>query len=105
MHNHANLLLRLYGIGRGQAAEYWGSDYLASDQEICLFNVAALAKTQYKAQDPVFKPYLDAFVAGVNAYASLHPEAIGDEFKKVLPVKAEEVLEHGIRLLVLEFRS
>src|SRR5258707_5768073 len=29
MHNHANLLLRLYGIGRGQAAEYWGSDYLA----------------------------------------------------------------------------
>ena len=24
MHNHANLILRLYGRARGRAAEYWG---------------------------------------------------------------------------------
>ena len=32
MQSHGNLILRLYGQARGQAAEFWGEDYLESDR-------------------------------------------------------------------------
>src|ERR1700748_3253646 len=39
MHNHANLVLQLYGVARGRAAEYWGKNYLQSDEVIHKFNL------------------------------------------------------------------
>jgi acyl-homoserine-lactone acylase len=103
MHNHANLLLSLYGQARGRAAEYWGQNYLASDKQVLLFNIPELGGRAYSEQNPEFRRYLDAFVKGVNAYAAAHPEAIGQEFRQVLPVTGTDVMAHCIRVLFLRF--
>ncbi|WP_128545871.1 acylase [Larkinella soli] len=103
MNNHANLLLRLYGQARGRAAEYWGAEYLFSDKLVALFNLPERARNQYRAQDPDYRPYLDGFVQGLNAWAQVHPDAIGPEFRPVLPITAEDVLAHVTRVICLEF--
>ncbi|HWJ29651.1 MAG TPA: penicillin acylase family protein, partial [Flavisolibacter sp.] len=103
MHNHANLLLKLYGQARGRAAEYWGKDMLQSDQEVHLFNLTKIAKNAYSQQKPEYKGYLDAFVKGINAYAAAHPEAIASEMKPVLPVTVEDVLAHSTHVICLVF--
>ncbi len=47
---------------RGRGAEYWGEKYLPLDKKIHLFNIPALAQEHYAAQNPGFKPCIDAFV-------------------------------------------
>ena len=44
------------------------------------------ARKSYLKQDKEYKSYLDAFTKGMNDYAKAHPEAIGKDFKQVLPV-------------------
>lgn len=105
MHNHADLLLQLYGQARGRAAEYWGEKYVASDKQIQLFNLADSAKAQYARQSGEFKKYLDAFVDGVNAYSKAHPNSIDSAMKRVLPVTVYDVLAHGKRIIGLEFTA
>jgi acyl-homoserine-lactone acylase len=103
MHNHGNLIAKLYGQARGKAAEYWGSNYLIRDKEIHLFNIPALAKAEYGEQNPEFRTYLDAFTRGINDYVSAHPEAISQENKQVFPIGPEDVLAHCIRVIFTEF--
>jgi len=103
MHNHANLILQLYGQARGRASEYWGKKYFTSDKQIHLFNLPEQAKKIYSRQKPSVKGYLDAFVHGLNAYAKAHPDEIGKEFQQVLPVTVLDVLAHNIRVISLEF--
>jgi acyl-homoserine-lactone acylase len=103
MENHANLLLQLYGQARGRAAEYWGANYLDSDKIVTLFGLPEQAQKQYAQQPADYKPCLDSFVSGLNAYAKAHPEAIGAEFKQVLPITPQDVLAHISRVLCLEF--
>jgi acyl-homoserine-lactone acylase len=103
MHNHADLLLRLYGQARGRAAEYWGATFLASDEQVQLFQVPELARQAYIRQDRLFGPLLDSFANGINAFAAAHPEAISPENRQVLPVMPEDVLAHGIRVVYLRF--
>ena len=103
MHNHANLFLKLYGQARGRAAEYWGEPYRESDKQVLLFGLPALAKQEYSQQTPAFKVLLDAFVAGINAYAKAHPDKISMESSRVLPVTADDVFAHGLRVVFLRF--
>ena len=103
MHNHADLILHLYGQARGRAAEYWGKDYLRSDMKILLFNVPEQAIRVYEKQKPEFKSYLDAFTDGINAWAKAHPDAISEDVKQVLPVTVFDVIAHTIRVISLEF--
>jgi acyl-homoserine-lactone acylase len=103
MHNHANLLLKLYGQAQGRAAEYWGESYLPSDIQVHLFNVPETAKLHYAKQDIESKKRLDAFVKGMNAYASAHPEDVDDTLKCVLPITSSDVLAHSSRVICLEF--
>jgi len=103
MHNHANLLLRLYGQARGRAAEYWGEKYLASDKQVHLFDVPSQAGRNYAAQNPLFRGMLDSFVNGINDFAKAHPDAISQENHQVLPVTGTDVLAHGIRVIFLTF--
>ncbi len=103
MHNHANLLLELYGQARGRASEYWGDKYLDSDKQVHLFSLPETAKKQYAQQPLEGKQHLDAFVRGVNAYAQMHPEAIDPAKKQVLPITAYDVLAHSSRVICLEF--
>ena len=97
MQNQANLILRLYGESRGRAAEYWGPSHLELDKWVQLNGVPELAKTWYEAQDPEFRKYLDAFARGMNDYAKAHPDAIGAEYRVVLPVTGLDVIEHPLR--------
>jgi len=103
MHNHANLLLKLYAQARGCAAEYWGEDYIQSDRRIHLFNLPDSAKAKYKNYSGTDKQYLDAFVAGINGYAKAYPNKIDAVATKLLPILATDVLAHSTRVICLEF--
>lgn len=103
MQSHGDLLLRLYGQARGRAAEYWGEDYLESDQWALTMGVPNRARHWYQAQSPTFRGYLDAFAAGINAYAQEHGDLIADEVEVVLPVQPEDVLAHLQQLLYFTF--
>ena len=103
MHNHANLLLKLYGQARGCAAEYWGEEYIQSDKRIHLFNIPDSAHTKYKKARGTDKQYLDAFVTGINDYAKAYPNKIDAVAAKLLPILATDVLAHSTRVICLDF--
>ncbi|MCW3466007.1 acylase [Chitinophaga nivalis] len=103
MHNHADLLLRLYAQARGRAAAYLGENYLAEDKLVQLYDVPELARQHRSRQHKEMNNYLEAFVAGMNAYATAHPEAIGAPYKPILPITANDVMGHKIRVLYLKF--
>jgi|GEM_PF-114489 len=103
MQSHGDLILRLYGQARGQAAQYWGERYLESDRWVRRMGVPARAHKWYQMQNPAFRKYLDAFVAGINAYARQHPDRISDEMEVVLPVSATDVLAHTQRVIHFSF--
>ncbi|BCL80845.1 7-beta-(4-carbaxybutanamido)cephalosporanic acid acylase [Ktedonobacteria bacterium brp13] len=99
MQNQGNLLLSLYGQARGRAAEYWGQGYLSSDQLVRTLGFPQNAQHWYDEQTPEFRSYIAAFVAGINDYASQHPDQIADQYKVVLPVQVTDVLAHVERIL------
>ncbi|WP_333114097.1 MULTISPECIES: acylase [unclassified Microcoleus] len=103
MQSHGNLILRLYGQARGQAAEFWGEDYLESDRWVQTMGIPNRAKAWYESQTPIFRNYLDAFVGGMNAYAKEHPEALTEELKIALPLKPADVLAHEQRVINFTF--
>ena len=103
MHNHADLILKLYGQARGRAAEYWGESYLESDKQAGLFEIARHAGENWLKQKEPCKAYIEAFVRGANAYSTKYPEVIGEKFRQVLPVTGTDVMAHVIRILCLEF--
>jgi acyl-homoserine-lactone acylase len=101
--SHGNLILRLYGEGRGRAAEYWGQDNINSDRWVRTMGIPARAQIWYTEQTPEFRSYLDAFAAGINAYAQKHPELIDDSVEAVLPVQGVDVLAHLQHILHFTF--
>lgn len=104
MQAHADLLLKLYGEARGRAAEYWGgADNLRSDQLIHMLDIPGQAQRSYAGQTPEFRRLLDAFAAGLNAYAGAHPDLIDDPREVVLPITGADILGHGNRSLRYNF--
>jgi acyl-homoserine-lactone acylase len=103
MKNHADLILKLYAQARGQAAGYWGKEFLDTDKLSHLFELTTKAENAYKQLSPEVKDNLDAFVKGVNDYANLHPNDIGEKYRQVLPVAATDVISHTLRITCLEF--
>ncbi|OFY00931.1 MAG: 7-beta-(4-carbaxybutanamido)cephalosporanic acid acylase [Bacteroidetes bacterium GWC2_40_22] len=103
MHSHSNLILKLYAQARGKSAAFFGRDYLESDKLINLFRINEKAEDCYKNMGGEYKSYLDAFVRGINDYASENPGSIPDDYKKILPVTASDVMAHIIRVLCIEF--
>ena len=96
--SHGDLLLKLYAEGRGRAAEIWGPSELKNDRWMALNGVAARTQAWLKAQSPSFRADLEAFAAGINAYAAAHPDALSPEAKQVLPVSAADVLGYSLKL-------
>ena len=94
MHSHGDLILRLYGQARGKGSEYWGESFFESDKWVRTMGVPGRAQRWYEAQSPSFRKDLDAFAAGLNAYASEHPDDISNDVKVVLPVTAVDVIAH-----------
>lgn len=101
--NHADLILRLYGEARGRAAEYWGEDYLESDQRIRTLSIPQQAAEGYAALDDEFRAYVEAFADGINDYAMGHSERIAAAMQAVLPITPQDIIAHGIRVLRYEF--
>jgi len=101
--SHGNLILRLYGQARGRAAEYFGEEYLKSDQYVRTMGIPTRAREWYEAQSPNMRDYLDAFAAGINAYALEHPEQIDEQVKLVLPIEGIDILAHVQRVIHFHF--
>ncbi|HEX6370276.1 MAG TPA: acylase [Longimicrobium sp.] len=98
-HLHGDAILHLYGLARGRGAEYWGERYAGSDRIARSMGIPGAAREGYDAQDDGFRRYLDAFAAGVNAYARAHPEAIADSMEAVLPVTGADLVAHTHRVM------
>lgn len=97
--NHADLILRLFAESRGRAAEYFGPERLESDRWVRTNNVPARAAAWYAAQTPAFRANLDAFAAGVNAYAAANPDKIDDAAERVLPLTGVDLVAHAHKLV------
>ena len=103
MASHGDLILRLYGEARGRAAEYWGPENLDLDRWVRTMGIPARAHEWTKAQEPEFRAYLDAFAAGMNAYAREHADRISPEVQVVLPVIGADILAHFQRVIHFTF--
>jgi len=57
------------------------------------------AKKWAAAQSPEFAPLIAAFVKGLNAWADEHRAEISAEAAGVLPITAEDVYAHGLRVI------
>jgi acyl-homoserine-lactone acylase len=96
--SHGNLLARLYAQARGRAAEYYGPEELKNDRWMTINGVPARAQLWRNQQTPAFRAKLEAFAAGISAYAAAHPEALSVEARRVFPVTATDVIAHQQRL-------
>ena len=98
---HGDLLLHLYAEARGRASEYWGAKYEATDRYLIANDVWPRAQHWFSQQTPEMKENLDAFAAGINAYAAEHPDQLSPDVKVVLPISGVDVVAHWER--VMEF--
>ncbi len=96
--SHGDILARLYAQARGRAAEYYGAQELGSDRWMALNDVPVRARRWLAQQSPAFRTHLEAFAAGINAYASTHPQALAADARRVFPVTATDVIAHQQRL-------
>lgn len=103
MHNHANLILDLYGSSRGKAAEYWGQSKLQNDILIHTLGLEEVADEWENNQDPELITIFTSFVHGMNAYAEAHPGAIEEKYKEVLPVSLKDVNMHTLYVFYTRF--
>ncbi|RXJ44451.1 acylase [Gelidibacter gilvus] len=103
MHNHANLILELYGSSRGKGAEYWGHTKFDNDMLIHTLGFDALADEWEINQDPLAKSIYSSFVKGMNAYVEAHPEAVDDKNKVVLPLTTKDANMHSMYVIFSRF--
>lgn len=103
MHNHANMIIQLFGTSRGRGAEYWGKNNLQDDVMIHTLGFEELAEEWEKKQDPEVKIMFSSFVRGLNAYAKAHPEAIDEKNKPVLPLTTKDVNMHSMYVIFTRF--
>ena len=103
MHNHANLILELYGSSRGKGAEYWGQSKFDNDMLIHTLGFDQLAEAWEAKQDPQIKTIYSSFIKGMNAYAAAHPEAIDDKNNIVLPLTTKDMNMHSMYVIFTRF--
>jgi len=106
---HGDLLLHVIGGSRGRGAEYFGPGVadanLKTDRWIWTNEVPGRSVEWLAKQTPEFRSYLDAFAAGINAYAAAHPEALAPEVKQVLPITALDLIQHAQHFYNFEFTA
>jgi acyl-homoserine-lactone acylase len=104
---HGDLLLHMLGRSRGRAAEYFGAgageSNLKSDRWVLTNEIPHRSKLWLAQQTPTFRGYLDAFAAGINAYAAKHPDALDEESARVLPVSSLDLIEREQHFVNFEF--
>lgn len=103
MHNHANLIVELYGSSRGKGAEYWGQNKYDNDLLIHTLAFDELSDVWEKNQDPESKTIYTSFIKGMNAYAKAHPDAIDKKNKVVLPLTTKDINMHSMYVIFTSF--
>lgn len=103
MHSHANLMLHLYAEARGRASEYFGEDFIEQDRQIHTYGIPNLAAQWYEQQSEHHREMLDQFAAGVNDYATEHPQEIGDDVAAIVPITGADLLAHTLRTIYFTF--
>lgn len=99
MEAHAELLVRLYAQARGRGAEFYGAEYLDSDKWVRTNGLPDTAKQWAKGQSPGFAPLIEAFAAGLNAWATEHQGELSAAARQVLPLTVDDVYAHGLRTI------
>lgn len=99
MEAHSELLLRLYAQARGRGAEIYGEPYLAADRWVRTNGLPARAREWAKGQSQEFGPLIVSFVEGLNGWAAEHQADLSAEAKRVLPVTADDVYAHCLRVI------
>ncbi len=99
MEAHAELLIRLYAQARGRGAEFYGAQHLDSDKWVRINGLPETARQWAKGQSADFAPLIDAFSQGLNAWADEHKAELSPEARGVLPLTAEDVYAHGLRVI------
>jgi acyl-homoserine-lactone acylase len=97
-HSHADTLAKLYAQARGRAAEYYGAEELKNDRWMAVNDVPARARHWLVQQSPDFRANLQAFAAGISAYARAHESEMDPAARRVFPVDAADVVAHAERL-------
>jgi acyl-homoserine-lactone acylase len=103
MRAHGDLLLRLYAQARGRSAELWGDAYTQSDEWVITNDIPDRASAWLSEQRPDERAIVDAFAAGINAYATAHPDSVNPTVRPVLPVVSTDVLAHIQRVIHFTF--
>jgi len=103
MHNHANLIIELYGSARGKGAEYWGESKLQNDILIHTLGFSELADEWEKIQDSETNIIITSFIKGMNAYSEAFPESIDDKYKAVLPLTVKDLNMHIMYVVFTRF--
>ena len=99
MEGHADLLVRLYAQARGRGAEFYGDAYLASDRWVRTTGIPQRAKQWEAQQSAEFGALIRAFADGLNAWAAKNPQHLSAAARRVLPLTAEDVYAHGLRII------
>jgi len=109
MEAHAELLVRLYAQSRGRGAEYYGNlqssvreggeSYLDTDRWVRVNGLPERAKEWVTQQTPEFRPLLEAFATGLNAWATKHRASLSAPAQAALPLTVEDVLAHSLRVI------
>jgi len=97
--NHGDVVVKLYGQARGRAAEYWGPAEIESDKWVIANGIYERAREWYAKEPASFRANLDAFAAGMNAYAKAHPEKLDKSVLQVFPISGVDVMAHAHRLM------
>jgi acyl-homoserine-lactone acylase len=97
-HSHGDTLARLYAQARGRAAEYYGAEELKNDRWMAINDVPARARRWLAQQSPDYRANLQAFAAGISAYAATHASEMDPAARHVFPVDAADVVAHAERL-------
>ena len=99
MSGHAELLVKLYAQARGRGAEFYGDSYLESDRWVRQNGIPERAKVWATQQTREFAPLIRAFAAGLNAWAAENTGLLSVQAKAVMPLTAEDVYAHGMRII------
>lgn len=84
-------LQELMAVCKGMLGEIKGKDGIVADFAIKFMGLQEIAQEKYEKEvTGKFKTYLESFVAGVNAYATLHPNKV--ILKELFPVKEEDII-------------
>lgn len=99
MEAHSELLVRLYAQARGRGAEFYGDAHLGSDRWVRTTGIPEKARMWASQQTPEFGALIRAFAAGLNAWATEHPDLLSEAARRVMPLTPEDVYAHGLRII------